>query len=453
MMETTAPTTLLSTRKPLKIGTWNVRTLFETGKTAQVAIEMSRYNLSILGLSETRWTKSGRRRLATGEVILYSGHEEEDAAHTEGVAFMLRKDAQKALLGWEARGSRLITASFKTSQKKIKMNVILAYAPTNTSSEESKNEFYEQLEEILDSTKEKDVNILLGDFNAKVGNENRGYENCMGRYGLGIMNENGELFANMCAIHDFVIGGTIFQHKDIHKGTWVSPDHFTVNQIDHICINRKFRRSLLDVQVKRGADIFSDHHLVVGKVKLKLKKNKNGDDRRKPKYNVNLLNDWEVRDEFGLTLNNQYQVLGELIEEDEQTTVDEHWNRVKEAINNTCEEVLGRMKPQQKEWISIESARKIEERKRKKAAVNNSRTRGERARAEEIHTEANKEVKRSIRNDRRNYIEDLAREAEEAAASRNMKQLYDTTKKLCGKFSQGERPVKVEIPLRVQNNS
>ena len=100
------------------------------------------------------------------------------------------------------------------------------------------------------------------------------------------------------------------------------------------------------------------------------------------------------------------------------------------------------MKPQQKEWISIESTRKIEERKRKKAAVNNSRTRGERARAEEIHTEANKEVKRSIRNDRRNYIEDLVREAEEAAASRNMKQLYDTTKKLCGKFRQGDRPVK-----------
>ena len=81
---------------------------------------MNRYHLSILGLCETRWTQSGKRRLATGEVILYSGHEEEDAAHTEGVALMLGKEAQKALLGWEARGQRLMTASFKTSQKKIR---------------------------------------------------------------------------------------------------------------------------------------------------------------------------------------------------------------------------------------------------------------------------------------------------------------------------------------------
>ena len=177
------------------------------------------------------------------------------------------------MIGWEAKGPRLITASFKTSQKKIKMNLILGYAPTNASSDETKNEFYEQLEAILDSLNDKDVNILLGDFNAKVGQQNNGYEECMGKHGLGMMNENGELFANTCALYNFVIGGTVFPHKEIHKGTWVSPDHKTINQIDHICISKKFRRSLLDVKVKRGADVYSDHHLVVAKLKLKLKKN------------------------------------------------------------------------------------------------------------------------------------------------------------------------------------
>ena len=225
--------------------------MFESGKSAQVAIEMNKYNLSILGLCETRWNQSGKRRLATGEIILYSGHEEEDAPHTEGVAFMLNKDAQKALIGWEAKGSRLITATFKTSQKKINMNLILGYAPTNNSPDESKNDFYEQLETVLNSLNDKDVNILSGDFNAKVGSENDGYEDCMGKHGLGAMNENGERFADTCALYNFVIGGTVFPHRDIHKGTWVSPDHITVNQIDHVCINKKFRRSLQDVSVKR----------------------------------------------------------------------------------------------------------------------------------------------------------------------------------------------------------
>ena len=108
------PTTLLSTMKNLNIGTWNVQTMYEAGKTAQVATEMRRFNLALLGLCETRWTQSGQLRLTTGEIILYSGHEEDDAPHSEGVALLLGKEAQRALIGWEARGPRCITASFRT---------------------------------------------------------------------------------------------------------------------------------------------------------------------------------------------------------------------------------------------------------------------------------------------------------------------------------------------------
>ena len=115
--EATMPMTLLSTRKTLNIGTWNVRTLYEAGKTGQVTAEMWRFSLAVLGLCETRWTQSGQLRLTTGELILYSGHEEEDAPHSEGVGLLLRKEAQKALIGWEARGSRIITACFKTKDK------------------------------------------------------------------------------------------------------------------------------------------------------------------------------------------------------------------------------------------------------------------------------------------------------------------------------------------------
>jgi len=94
-------------------------------------------------------------------------------------------------------------------------------------------------------------------------------ETIMGQQGLGCMNENGELFAMR---NDLVIAGTIFPHRRKHKVTWVSPDGVTENQIDHVCTSRKFRRSLQDVRVKRGADAASDHHLLVGKVQMKLRK-------------------------------------------------------------------------------------------------------------------------------------------------------------------------------------
>ena len=76
---------------------------------------------------------------------------------------------------------------------------------------------------------------------------------------------------------NLVVGGSAFQHKRIHKTAWVSPDLSTENQIDHVCIGRKFRGSLQDVCVKRGADVSSDHHLLIAKLKLKLKRDWTGD--------------------------------------------------------------------------------------------------------------------------------------------------------------------------------
>ncbi len=88
--EATKPTTLLSFRR-INIGTWNVRTMYESRKTAQVAAEMRNNILTLLGISEARWNQAGQRRLMTGELLLYSGHEESDAPHTQGVGFMLSK--------------------------------------------------------------------------------------------------------------------------------------------------------------------------------------------------------------------------------------------------------------------------------------------------------------------------------------------------------------------------
>ncbi|VDP58030.1 unnamed protein product [Schistosoma margrebowiei] len=102
---------------------------------------------------------------------------------------------------------------------------------------------------------------------------------------------------------------------------------------------------------------------------------------------------------------------------------------------------MGLKKHHHKEWIFIETLDKIKERKNKKAAINNSRARAEKVQAQAEYTEAHKQVKRSIRADKK-YVEELAKTAEKAAREGNMKHLYDTTKKLSGKYSKPERPVK-----------
>ncbi|VDP58293.1 unnamed protein product [Schistosoma curassoni] len=122
---------------------------------------------------------------------------------------MLSKQAQNALIGWESHGPRIIKASFKTKKEGVSMNVIQCYASTNDYNEDAKDQFYNRLQSIIEKCPTKDLIILMGDLNAKVGTDNTGYEDIMGRHGLGERKESGERFANLCAFNKLVIGGTI----------------------------------------------------------------------------------------------------------------------------------------------------------------------------------------------------------------------------------------------------
>ena len=104
--------------------------------------------------------------------------------------------------------------------------------------------------------------------------------------------------------------------------------------------------------------------------------------------------------------------------------------------------MLGKKKRQHKDWITVETINKLQVRKEKKAALNNSKTRSTKVAAHEQYTVANRAVKKSVKTAKVNFIDSLAPEAEDAAARGNMKQLYDTTRKLAGNFKQAVWPIK-----------
>jgi endonuclease/exonuclease/phosphatase family metal-dependent hydrolase len=114
----------------------------------------------------------------------------------------------------------------------------------------------------------------MGDLNVKIGKDNLGLKNVIGRHDMGTRKENGEMFIDLCINYNLVIGGSLFSHKDIHKDTWLVPKQRTFNQIDHVTISKKWRRSLLDVRSYRRTGVASDHHLVVAQLRFKLAANK-----------------------------------------------------------------------------------------------------------------------------------------------------------------------------------
>ena len=184
--------------------------------------------------------------------------------------------------------------------------------------------FYEKLQAEIERVPKHDVLLCTEDFNAVMSCENMGFEDCMGKMGIGNkMSENGIRFGSFCLANGLVIGDTFFQHRDIHKTTWVSPCGRYRNQIDHMAISKRHRNSLMDVCVKRGADIGSDHQLSIAKVKFKLKSHK----KEKfdfGRYDIDLLRrEGEDREEFRLECRNRFLVLETV--EDEERSVDELW--------------------------------------------------------------------------------------------------------------------------------
>lgn len=142
---------------------------------------------------------------------------------------MLSKNACRSLIEWEPVSDRIITARLDSHFHKI--TIIQCHAPTNDAPEDQKTAFYDALQATIDKVPRSDMIIMFGDMNAKVGENNNGREESMGKHGVGLMNENDELFADFCVLNYLVIGGSIFPRKRDHETTWISPDVRTEQKI------------------------------------------------------------------------------------------------------------------------------------------------------------------------------------------------------------------------------
>jgi hypothetical protein len=99
----------------------------------------------------------------------------------------------------------------------------------------------------VDNTPKSDIITFLGDLNARLGKEDAS-RGVTGQYTLHQNTRgNGELLCEFVGLNNMTIMSMQFQHKLIHKGTWISRDGRTVNQIDHVMINSNKKELIEDV--------------------------------------------------------------------------------------------------------------------------------------------------------------------------------------------------------------
>ena len=135
------------------------------GKLDMVKQEMARVNIDILEISEIKWTGMGE--FNSDDHYNYTCGQE--SLRRNGVAIMVNKRVQNAVLKCNLKNNRMISVHFQG--KSFNITVIQVYAPTINAEEAEVEWFYEDLQGLLELTHKKDVLFITGDCNTKVGSQ------------------------------------------------------------------------------------------------------------------------------------------------------------------------------------------------------------------------------------------------------------------------------------------
>ncbi|KAI8433746.1 hypothetical protein MSG28_015725 [Choristoneura fumiferana] len=334
-------------------GAWNVRTLLDNDgnlcperKTAVVARELGRYNVDVAALSETRLPDEGQLvELGGGYTFYWKGSSQSDPRRA-GVGFAVRTSIAVKLPECPVCISdRIITLRLNLSGNNF-LNIISIYAPTMGNEDSIKERFYEELCQCLSKIRPSEQILLLGDFNARVGQDHESWPNVIGKHGVGSMNSNGRMLLTLCAQYDLTITNTLFRLPDKYKTTWMHPRSKHWHLIDYAITRRRDISQVCVTRVMRGANCWTDHRLVISKMKLRLHIPRRSCRPKPTSFDLDRLNSLEVRESYQSKLNETLRTLdvdgGEL---------EEKWQCMSSTLLHVANEVLGPIKRQNEDWF------------------------------------------------------------------------------------------------------
>ncbi|KAK3554961.1 hypothetical protein QTP86_001863 [Hemibagrus guttatus] len=215
----------------LAFGTWNVTSLW--GKEPELVREVERYRLEIVGLASTHSLGSGTQLLERAPQL---------SCH---------------VLEFSPVNERVVSLRLRARDRCL--TVVLAYGPNGSVEYPT---FLVTLRGVLEGALTGDSIVLLGDFNAHVGNDSDTWRGVIGRNGPPDLNSSGVLLLDFSASHSLSITNTMFKHKGAHQYTWYQDTLGRRSMIDLVIVSSDLRPHVLDTRVKRGAELSTDHHLV-----------------------------------------------------------------------------------------------------------------------------------------------------------------------------------------------
>ena len=408
---------LFSPSSVSRVSFLNTHTLNGIGRPELLVQRLEQQGISVCGLAETHWPGNGMA-VYSGWTFYYSGLQT-SSIKQHGVGLAIKPGVQQSLLAFKPISERLLVANFKLHTGK-KLSLIVAYAPTEDKPDSVKDRFYSDLQQQCSSVPKNHQLLLMGDFNAQLGEDVQLWQGVTGRSCVGnTTSGNGRRLLQFCAINSLTVLNTLFQHKLVHTWTWCSPDGVTKNQIDYIICSQRLAPSVHDCRVFRGAEFQSDHRLLVASVKLRLCRSRL--QPKQPRLQLELLRDAVVQEEFMVQVQQKYDSLPQ-----EKGACGWEWEQFRDGVSHVSAQVLSAKREPRKPWI-LEGTMKLAEDKQA-AFLKWQRDKSTVSRQEYRHLV--NATRKSLRADKQAWLHIKADSVETAAKCNNQRSLFHELKQL-----------------------
>lgn len=324
-----------------------------------MASELERYNIDFAALSESRFLEDGAlTEEGSGYTFFWKGLPE-GSPRQHGVAIAIRNTLLNKLSENPIGLNERIMSLRLPLTKDQYITIFSVYAPTLTTSEDIKDQFYNNLDSLLKKTPKSDKVVILGDFNARVGTDAKSWQGTIGNHGIGKMNDNGLRLLTFCSQHQLVITNTLFQQPNKYKVSWKHPRSKTWHLLDYVIVRSRDTKDVLSTRAMRGAECWTDHIMIRTKMKLCPRPQAR---KTKPhaRLNVNLLTSPEKQHEFHSHLEAKLTAINETdINLTTQDDIEQLWSTTVSNLLEASTEVLGLSKRNNPDWFD-ESAHIIQ---------------------------------------------------------------------------------------------
>ena len=315
-------------------------------RSAIIAHELKRLNIDIAALSEVRFPEEGSLQEKSGGYTLFWSGRPETEKRQSGVGFMIRSSIASKLENLPiGHSDRIISVRIPLNKQQY-ATLFSVYSPTLQAEPTEKAKFYSDLRRLMHDVQATDKIIILGDFNARVGQDADAWKGVLGRHGVGNCNDNGRLLLEFCSEHNLTITNTIFQQKDSLKTTWMHPRSKHWHLIDYVLVRKRDLKDVLHTRVMPSAECHTDHRLVRCKLLFHIKPQpKRGEPTRK-KFEVSFFHYPHIQESFDKSLKEKLKQRNASVNSPEQL-----WNQLKAAVLETSEQVLGYSTRANRDWF------------------------------------------------------------------------------------------------------